>query len=83
MTNSQFILMVFGLILSIFGSSWLNMHQIDKRIEELSKRIEAQLDALRTEGRQNQKNNDDHFKRVEADITEIKSELKRLFKPIV
>lgn len=75
---------------SIFGASWLHTHQIDKRFDQMDKRFEelnkhfaALLDSLRADFRHLENSVDNRFKRVEGDISEIKTELKRFFKPII
>ena len=96
MTNWQFIFAMVGVVIAIFGASWLNTHQIDKRFDEMNKRLEemgkrfnaqiealerrfdAQFEVLRSEIRRLE----DRIVIIEEDIREIKADLKRLFKPI-
>jgi chromosome segregation ATPase len=89
MTTGQFVFAFVGLVLAIFGASWLNTHQIDKRLEEMNRRFDAHFEAIRTEirGTNNRMDDrfkavDDRFRAIEETIKEIKADLKQIFTPV-
>lgn len=45
--------------------------------------MRAEMEVLRNNSIQNDKRYDERFSRVEADIREIKNDLRRLFKPVL
>ena len=96
MTTGQFVFAFIGLVLAIFGASWLNTHQIDKRLEEMNRRFDAHFEAIKAEirGTNNRMDDrfkavddrfkavDDHFRAIEETIKEIKADLNQIFTPV-
>ncbi len=90
MANWQFILALVTIVITILGASWLHTHQIDKRLEEMSRhfgvqieemgrRFDAQIDAVKAQIEAVKA----QVRRLEDDIKEIKADLKKLFQPIL
>ncbi len=79
MANWQFVLTLLTIVIAIFGASWLNIHQIDKRLEEMGRRFDAQIEAVKGEIRRL----DGLITIVQDDIKEIKADLKQVFKSVL
>jgi len=94
MTNWQFITIIgtfvlafFGFILTILGamrsiqtalSDQLNSFRNEMRAEQA--RVISEIENLRNEVRQNDKRYEERFNRIEADIREIKNDLRQAFR---
>ena len=48
-TNTTFLLGLAVLVFAIFGSSWLNLRQIERIIDSFRSEVKAELNSLRTE----------------------------------
>ncbi len=92
MTNWQFItiigtviLTVFGFILTILGAARSLQTPLQASLNEqftsFRNEIRSEIESLRTEIRQSDKRYEERFARIEADIREIKNDLRQVFKP--
>lgn len=74
-----------GLVLSIFGASWLNQRNTDRLIERLEKQLDARFDQVLTEIKRLDNRIDGLEKRIdslEKRIERVERQLEAVFKPI-
>lgn len=70
---------ILGLVIAIFGASWLNQRATEKLIEQMSARFDARFDTVITEIKRLDQRIDSLGQRVER----IERQLEALFKPDV
>jgi predicted PurR-regulated permease PerM len=90
MTNWQFITIIgtfvlsfFGFILTILGTARSTQTALNEQFTAFRNEMKAELETLGNEIRQNDKRYEERFARLEADIREIKNDLRQVFKPIL
>lgn len=90
MTNWQFITIIgtfvlsfFGFILTILGTARSTQAALNEQFTAFRNEMKAELETMRNEIRQNDKRYEDCFARLEADIREIKDDLRQVFKPVL
>jgi hypothetical protein len=90
MTNWQFITIIgtfvlsfFGFILTILGTARSTQAALNEQFTAFRNEMKAELETMRNEIRQNDKRYEDRFARLEADIREIKDDLRQVFKPVL
>lgn len=64
------VLGVLSIVLTILGGSWFNVHQFDKRMEELKEGINHRFDGLNV-----------RFAAIEQRLDRIERQLEAIFKP--
>ena len=90
MTNWQFItiigtfvLSVFGFILTVFGAIRSLQSSINEQLTAFRNEMRAEMQVVRNDIGQNDKRYIERFNRIETDIAEIKTDIRRIFKPIL
>ena len=90
MTNWQFITIIgtfvlsfFGFILTILGTARSTQAVVNEQFTAFRNEMKAELERLRNEIHQNDKRYEERFARIEADIREIKNDLRQVFKPLL
>jgi peptidoglycan hydrolase CwlO-like protein len=77
---------IIGLVLSIFGASWLNQRNTDRLIERLEKQLDAKFDAI--DARFDQvlteiKRVDQRIDALDKRVEKVERQLEAVFKPMV
>jgi hypothetical protein len=90
MTNWQFITVIgtsvlsfFGFILTILGTARSTQAALNEQFTAFRNEMKAGIETLRNDIRQNDKRYEERFARLEADIREIKDDLRQVFKPVL
>ncbi len=90
MTNWQFIpiigtfvLSFFGFTLTILSTARSTQAVLNEQFTAFRNEMKAELETMRNEIRQNDKRYEERFARLEADIREIKDDLRQVFKPVL
>jgi len=90
MTNWQFITIIgtfvlsfFGFILTILGTARSTQAALNEQFTAFRNEMKAEIETLRNDIRQNYKRYEERFARLEADIREIKDDLRQVFKPVL
>jgi len=90
MTNWQFITIIgtfvlsfFGFILTILGTARSTQAALNEQFTAFRNEMKAEIDTMRNDIRQNDKRYEERFARLEADIREIKDDLRQVFKPVL
>ncbi len=70
---------IVSLVLSIFGSSWLNQRNNERLIESLRGEIKAEFQSVRAE----MKTIETKIDAIDARVSRIERQLEQLFKPML
>lgn len=71
-------LTILGIVLAIFGASWLNQRSTEKLIEQFGRQMDARFDQVLTEIKRLDQRIDSLTQRVER----IERQLEAIFKPV-
>lgn len=78
-----FVLSSFGFIVAILGTARSTQAALNEQFTAFRNEMKAELETMRNEIRQNDKRYEKRFARLEADIREIKDDLRQVFKPVL
>jgi len=78
-----FVLSFFGFILTILGTARSTQAALNEQFTAFRNEMKGELETMRTEIRQNDKRYEERFARLEADIRQIKDDLRQVFKPVL
>lgn len=73
----------FGFIVAILGTERSTQAALNEQFTAFRNEMKAELETMRNEIRQNDKRYEERFARLEADIREIKDDLRQVFKPVL
>jgi|GEM_PF-4553584 len=81
--HRTFVLSFFGFILTILGTARSTQTALNEQFTAFRDKMKAELETLGNEIRQNDKRYEERFARLEADIREIKNDLRQVFKSVL
>lgn len=75
----MFVVAIVSLVLSIFGSSWLNQRNSERLIDSLRNEIKAEFQLIRAE----MKTIETKIDALEVRVSRIERQLEQIFKPML
>jgi len=76
MTNLPLVLTFVGLVVTIFGASWINQRSQERQMDLWGKRLEDRIDQL-------EKRLDQRMGSLEQRVERIERQLEAVFKPVL
>lgn len=77
--TTMFVIAIISLVLSIFGSAWLNQRSNERLIESLRNEMRAEFNSIRAE----MKTLETKIDALDSRVSRIERQLEQIFKPML